>query len=42
LSRSQSARIRLSRSGKLAKYRKRGGRFGVIEFWVENAFCSRS
>jgi hypothetical protein len=24
--------------GWLAKYRKRGGRFGVIEFWVENAF----
>jgi hypothetical protein len=24
--------------GWLAKYRKRGGKFGVIEFWVENAF----
>lgn len=23
--------------GWLAKYRKRGGKFGVIEFWVENA-----
>ncbi len=26
-----------AREGWLAKYRKRGGRFGVIEFWVENA-----
>lgn len=27
-----------TREGWLSKYRKRGGRFGVIEFWVENAF----
>lgn len=26
------------REGWLAKYRKRGGIFGVIEFWVENLF----
>lgn len=26
------------RHGWLAKYRKRGGRFGVIEVWVENCF----
>jgi hypothetical protein len=27
-----------AREGWLSKYRKRGGVFGVIEFWVENAF----
>jgi hypothetical protein len=27
-----------ARHGWLAKYRKRGGIFGVVEFWVENAF----
>ncbi len=27
-----------ARHGWLAKYRKRGGKFGVIEVWVENAF----
>jgi hypothetical protein len=27
-----------AREGWLSKYRKRGGIFGVIEFWVENAF----
>jgi hypothetical protein len=27
-----------AREGWLAKYRKRGGIFGVIEFWVENDF----
>jgi hypothetical protein len=27
-----------ARHGWIAKYRKRGGIFGVIEFWVENAF----
>lgn len=27
-----------AREGWLAKYRRRGGHFGVIEFWVENAF----
>lgn len=26
-----------AREGWLAKYRKRGGRFGVIELWLENA-----
>jgi hypothetical protein len=26
------------RAGCLAKYRKRGGRFGVIEFWLEDSF----
>jgi hypothetical protein len=27
-----------AREGWMAKYRRRGGIFGVIEFWVENAF----
>jgi hypothetical protein len=27
-----------AREGCLAKYRKRGGRFGVIEFWLEDSF----
>ena len=27
-----------ARAGCLAKYRKRGGRFGVIEFWLEDSF----
>ncbi len=26
-----------AREGWIAKYRKRGGAFGVIEFWIENA-----
>jgi hypothetical protein len=27
-----------AREGWISKYRKRGGRFGVIEFWIENRF----
>jgi hypothetical protein len=33
-----AVRALADRHGWLTKYRKRGGKFGVIEFWVENAF----
>lgn len=33
-----AVRALADRHGWLAKYRKRGGKFGVIEFWVENSF----